>query len=94
MTECPLTSAVEISVTKDAVKFGTTGDIGSANILCRQNNTVDKVGCKSAIWGNLFREIQCLVSLCQKILNTLCGQVLGRKEHLVIQGCTPVPSYG
>lgn len=33
---------VEISVTKDAVKFGTTGDIGSANILCRQNNTVDK----------------------------------------------------
>lgn len=35
---------MEISVTKDAVKFGTTGDIGSANILCRQNNTVDKVG--------------------------------------------------
>lgn len=29
------TAAVEISVTKDAVKFGTTGDIGSANIMCR-----------------------------------------------------------
>jgi hypothetical protein len=40
----PPSAAVEISVTKDAVKFGTTGDIGSANILCRQNNTVDKVG--------------------------------------------------
>ena len=35
---------MEISVTKDAVKFGTSGDIGSANILCRQNNSVDKVG--------------------------------------------------
>jgi proliferating cell nuclear antigen len=33
---------VEISVTKDAVKFGTSGDIGSANIMCRQNKSVDK----------------------------------------------------
>ncbi|KAL4437211.1 hypothetical protein ABPG75_004350 [Micractinium tetrahymenae] len=33
---------VEISVTKDAVKFGTTGDIGSAQIMCRQNKSVDK----------------------------------------------------
>lgn len=33
---------VEISVTKDAVKFSTAGDIGSANIMCRQNKTADK----------------------------------------------------
>ena len=33
---------MEISVTKDAVKFGTSGDIGSANIMCRQNKSVDK----------------------------------------------------
>lgn len=32
---------VEISVTKDAVKFSTNGDIGSATIMCRQNKTAD-----------------------------------------------------
>jgi hypothetical protein len=31
-----------VSVTKDGVKFSTTGDIGSANITCRQNTAVDK----------------------------------------------------
>ena len=35
--------AVVISVTKEGVKFSTRGDIGSANIVCRQNKTVDKV---------------------------------------------------
>ena len=33
---------VEISVTKDGVKFATTGDIGAANVICRQNTSVDK----------------------------------------------------
>ncbi|PNX80502.1 proliferating cell nuclear antigen large form protein [Trifolium pratense] len=33
---------VVISVTKEGVKFSTKGDIGSANIVCRQNTTVDK----------------------------------------------------
>lgn len=33
---------VEISVTKDGVKFATSGDIGSANVICRQNTAVDK----------------------------------------------------
>lgn len=33
---------VEVSVTKDAVQFATSGDIGSANIMCRQNKTADK----------------------------------------------------
>ncbi|VAI51052.1 proliferating cell nuclear antigen-like [Triticum dicoccoides] len=33
---------VIISVTKEGVKFSTAGDIGTANIVCRQNNTVDK----------------------------------------------------
>ena len=37
-----LGDTVEISVTKDAVKFSTNGDIGSANIMCRQNTTADK----------------------------------------------------
>jgi len=36
--------AVVISVTKEGVKFSTGGDIGSANIVCRQNTSVDKVG--------------------------------------------------
>lgn len=35
--------AVVISVTKEGVKFSTGGDIGSANIICRQNTSVDKV---------------------------------------------------
>ncbi|KAF4387979.1 hypothetical protein F8388_005596 [Cannabis sativa] len=33
---------VVISVTKEGVKFSTRGDIGAANIVCRQNSTVDK----------------------------------------------------
>jgi hypothetical protein len=32
-----------ITVTKDGVKFSTSGDIGSANITCRQNSSADKV---------------------------------------------------
>lgn len=35
--------AVVISVTKEGVKFSTRGDIGTANIVLRQNTTVDKV---------------------------------------------------
>lgn len=38
-----LVLAVVISVTKEGVKFSTRGDIGTANIVCRQNTTVDKV---------------------------------------------------
>ncbi|KAL1200148.1 Proliferating cellular nuclear antigen 1 [Cardamine amara subsp. amara] len=33
---------VAISVTKEEVKFSTAGDIGTANIVLRQNTTVDK----------------------------------------------------
>ncbi|XP_055824380.1 proliferating cell nuclear antigen-like [Solanum dulcamara] len=33
---------VVISMTKEGVKFSTRGDIGTANIVCRQNTTVDK----------------------------------------------------
>ncbi len=39
----PATPAVEISVTKDGVKFATSGDIGSANVIVRQSTSVDKV---------------------------------------------------
>lgn len=38
-----LFAAVVISVTKEGVKFSTRGDIGTANVVCRQNTTVDKV---------------------------------------------------
>lgn len=34
---------VVISVTKEGVKFSTRGDIGTANIVLRQNTTVDSV---------------------------------------------------
>jgi len=37
-----LSEIVVISVTKEGVKFLTKGDIGSADIVCKQNNTVDK----------------------------------------------------
>ncbi|GFS39229.1 proliferating cellular nuclear antigen 1 [Actinidia rufa] len=33
---------VVISVTKEGVRFSTRGDIGTANVVCRQNTTVDK----------------------------------------------------
>eukprot|EP00879_Flechtneria_rotunda_P031106 GHRR01033953.1.p1 GENE.GHRR01033953.1~~GHRR01033953.1.p1 ORF type:complete len:149 (+),score=52.36 GHRR01033953.1:366-812(+) len=33
---------VVISATKDGVKFSTSGDVGTANITVRQNNTADK----------------------------------------------------
>ena len=33
---------VVIGVTKDGIKFSTSGDIGSANVTCRQNTSVDK----------------------------------------------------
>merc|ERR1712194_431272 len=33
---------VVISVAKDGVKFSTSGDIGNANITCRQNTSVEK----------------------------------------------------
>lgn len=50
---------VDISITKDAVKFATMGDIGAANVLVRQNRVTDKVrtGCThggvltNAWWG-------------------------------------------
>lgn len=35
---------VEISVTKEGVRFSASGDIGSANIICRQNTTGGVVG--------------------------------------------------
>ena len=37
-------AAVVISVNKEGVKFQTTGDIGAANITCRQDKKVDKEG--------------------------------------------------
>lgn len=33
---------VNVAVTKDGVRFSTQGDIGNANISCRQNTSVDK----------------------------------------------------
>lgn len=33
---------IVISVSKEGVRFSTSGDIGSANVICRQNTSVDK----------------------------------------------------
>lgn len=35
---------VEMSVTKDGIRFATAGDIGNASVICRQNTAVDRVG--------------------------------------------------
>jgi hypothetical protein len=43
LDQLPFLALVVISVTKEGVKFSTAGEIGSANIVCRQNQTVDKV---------------------------------------------------
>jgi len=34
--------SVVIAATKDSIKFSTTGDVGSANVTCRQGSTADK----------------------------------------------------
>ncbi|EHA8590113.1 Proliferating cell nuclear antigen [Cocos nucifera] len=39
---CKDLSSIGDTVTKEGVKFSTAGDIGTANIVCRQNKTVDK----------------------------------------------------
>ncbi|KAK2080750.1 hypothetical protein QBZ16_000604 [Prototheca wickerhamii] len=33
---------VEMSVTKDGIRFATAGDIGNASVICRQNTAVDR----------------------------------------------------
>ncbi|KAL6193863.1 hypothetical protein ACLB2K_034947 [Fragaria x ananassa] len=38
----PIGDTVEISMTKEGVKFSTKGDIGAVDKLCRQNTSVDK----------------------------------------------------
>ncbi len=40
---CVFAIAVNISVTKDGIKFSATGDIGTANITCRHNPHAEKV---------------------------------------------------
>lgn len=50
MTSFACEMAVVISVTKEGVKFSTRGDIGNANIVCRQNTTVDKVFILSTLY--------------------------------------------
>lgn len=44
-----LPRTVLISVTKDGVKFSTSGDIGSANVTLRQHSAVDKVRISSEL---------------------------------------------
>ena len=54
--------AVVISVTKEGVKFSTRGDIGTANIVCRQNTTVDKVlQLNACIMLISFQKLMCFV---------------------------------
>lgn len=64
---------VEMSVTKDGIRFATVGDIGNASVICRQNTAVDRVWTmKMHCWfvdllrehGWSFPELSCLVILC------------------------------
>lgn len=54
---CVCVCAVSITATKDGVKFSTSGDVGTANITVRQNNTADKVrpdvrwGLRLPVWA-------------------------------------------
>ena len=52
---------VIVSVTKDGVKFSTSGDIGSANVTVRQNTSVDKPVC-SAVPVSPCAQRPCYVS--------------------------------
>jgi hypothetical protein len=57
-------NVVVISVTKEGVKFSTRGDIGTANIVLRQNTTVDKVCYHLSVQislGYLFSTLFCSV---------------------------------
>lgn len=74
--------AVEISVTKDAVKFGTTGDIGSANIMCRcgaVRGSARRGG--GAAGGGLLRRRRCGVT-CQAGRRLLIDPTLTRCSSL------------
>lgn len=41
----PSSNAVVIGVTKEGISFSTGGDIGKANVVCRQSSSVEKVRC-------------------------------------------------
>lgn len=58
--------AVVISVTKEGVKFSTRGDIGTANIVCRQNTSVDKVSFLLST-TNLFNYLNTFTCVIHKI---------------------------
>lgn len=56
--------AVVISVTKEGVMFSTRGDIGTANIVCRQNTSIDKV---------TFSAVESLICSCfEKLASFTC----------------------
>lgn len=57
-----LSAAVIISATKDGVKFSTSGDVGTANITVRQNNTADKVQCCTSLYCTLVRHAWIIVT--------------------------------
>lgn len=60
--------AVVISVTKEGVKFSTAGDIGTANIVCRQNKTVDKVCMHASLYSHLISFFPMLLNYEMNIL--------------------------
>lgn len=69
---------VTISVSKDGVKFSTTGDIGQANITCRQNTSVDKVGGEGANECLVEKPADCRIhSLCE----AACFQNVKRRRE-------------
>lgn len=71
-------------MTKEGVKFSTRGDIGTANIVCRQNTTVDKVDCFCL--SHLFF----LFDSCYKLMYDLFVSNWQPEEATVIEMNEPV----
>ena len=68
---------VVISVTKDGIKFSTSGDIGSANVTCRQNTSVDKQASTAALLWCLIAFPLTALTLGPEPICTVCfGNIL------------------
>jgi Proliferating cell nuclear antigen, C-terminal domain len=76
---------VVIGVTKDGIKFSTSGDIGSANVTCRQNTSVDKQVVLSSQACTSSRMWSCTLG-CGQLLQAAQATVASRQQrHVMLQ---------
>lgn len=59
---------MELSVTKEGVKFSTSGDIGSANVICRQSSHVDKKARLALHLPKCLQRGACRLTACEALL--------------------------